>query len=69
MAAKNTKCSVLAARCTKALKKRISDAGDSTGLNEAEFILASIDEFFQNHKTPAEKIAAFQAYRLKQAQG
>lgn len=58
----------LAARCTPKQKKRITDAEKSTGLNETDFIHIALAEFFENHKTPAEQLAANQAYRLKQAQ-
>lgn len=63
-----TKTPVLAARCSKRQKKRIKDAERSTGMNETDFILSAISEFFANHKTPAEQIAAVQAYRLNAAQ-
>lgn len=64
----NSDGAVLSARCTKAQKKRIKDAEQSTGLNETDFVLTAVDEFLTNHKTPAEKIAAFSAYRLRQAE-
>lgn len=63
-----TNTTMLAARCTKKQKKRVKDAKKSTGIEESDFILTALTEFFANHKTPTEQLAAVQEYRLKAAQ-
>ncbi len=53
------------ARCGKRLKLQISHARKSTGYDETDFVLTALAEFFDNHKTPNDKIAAVQRNRAK----
>ena len=48
----------LEARCGKGLKLRILHAKKSTGFDEADFVVAAVEEFFARHRTPAAQIAA-----------
>ena len=57
------KSSTVRARCGKRLKRRIRLAAKSTGYVEADFVLSALEDFFAQHRTPAEQIAAVQRSR------
>ena len=51
------------ARCQKRDKRRVLNAKKSTGLDESDFVVVALREFFARHKTPAAQIAAVRASR------
>lgn len=59
-----TKQLLIAARCSKAMKRRLRVAQSSTGLDESEFIRVAVQEFFSRYPKPADQIVAVSKNRL-----
>ena len=63
MSTKHSPSPRVAARCSKQLKKRITDAMRSTGQEESEIVRVALEQFFAAHRKPQEIIAAVIASR------
>lgn len=57
------KTAKIEARCQKRDKRRVLSAKQSTGIDESDFVIVALREFFARHKTPAAQIAAVRASR------
>lgn len=60
---------LIAARCSKPLKRLVKDAEAATGTPESDFVRTAVFEFFQRHPTRREQMQAVVNFRAKSREG